>query len=325
MAISIDNSLTRIANPQESVYSGETNSRARAQRDGASSETSPTDSSSGSQDSQQTRVTISEDALRKAGLIKDQPKTEKAGAPAEKDKAEPAAGKSKSASTSQASEEVANMKRRDTEVRVHEQAHVSVGGSLVRGAANFGYATGPDGQQYAVSGEVSIDASPVPDDPQATISKMAQVARAALAPAQPSGPDRAIASAAAKMEADARGQLSQQQMAKMQGSAKSGESVPAGVPEAPKTEPEPQKKPAEPQDAPIPSPFTASQPGAPEAKPADGKEKSKELASPSVQRNTPKTKSVASRYTTDALSYTASQSNSPKQTTTPPKHINIWA
>jgi hypothetical protein len=74
----------------------------------------------------------------------------------------------------------------------------------VRSGASFSYQRGPDGRFYAVGGEVSIDTSPVPGDPQATASKAEQIQRAALAPAQPSGQDRAVAAQAARMAMEAR-------------------------------------------------------------------------------------------------------------------------
>jgi len=58
------------------------------------------------------------------------------------------------------------------------------------------YERGPDGAQYAVGGEVPIDVSPVAGDPQATIEKMRVVRSAAMAPAQPSSQDRAVAAQA---------------------------------------------------------------------------------------------------------------------------------
>lgn len=46
-------------------------------------------------------------------------------------------------------------------MRAHEQAHKTAAGGLAQGGATFEYQTGPDGKQYAVSGEVKIDTSPV--------------------------------------------------------------------------------------------------------------------------------------------------------------------
>lgn len=102
-------------------------------------------------------------------------------------------------------EEVQRLKNRDTEVRAHEQAHASAGGSHA-GSPSYEFETGPDGRRYAVGGEVSIDTSEVSGDPKASISKMQQVMRAATAPAEPSGQDRKVAAQArakmAKLQAE---------------------------------------------------------------------------------------------------------------------------
>ena len=238
MSANFDTSLTKISTSHESAYSNGMNQGAQTQRDGGLAATQL----SGTQDSKPYRVTISEEALRKAGLLKDDAQTGKNGAPAEnKDAAEKS---SDSASNTREARELENLKRTDREVRAHEQAHVAAGGSLVRGAASFGYATGPDGKLYAVSGEVSIDSSAVEDDPGATITKMMRVVTAALAPAQPSGQDRAVASEATKTQVDAQQELSQQQMEKMQnGTDEADESKPSGTSEAKKSVPE--KKPVD--------------------------------------------------------------------------------
>jgi hypothetical protein len=102
-----------------------------------------------------------------------------------------------------------DLKSRDQEVRTHEQAHISAGGAHVRGGASYTYQSGPDGIQYAIGGEVSIDTSPVKGSPEATIAKMQAVQAAALAPASPSGQDRAVASAASKIETQARTEVSE--------------------------------------------------------------------------------------------------------------------
>lgn len=96
------------------------------------------------------------------------------------------------------------LRQRDAEVRAHEQAHISAGGPYVRGGANYRYQTGPDGRQYAVGGEVSIDTSAVPGDPEQTEQKAQTVRRAALAPANPSAQDLKVAASASQMEAEAR-------------------------------------------------------------------------------------------------------------------------
>jgi SprA family protein len=101
-------------------------------------------------------------------------------------------------------EVVTKLQRRDTEVRRHERAHASAGGAHT-GAPSYQFQTGPDGQRYAVGGEVAIDTAPVRGNLKATIVKMEQVKSAALAPANPSGQDRAVASAAeaSRLQAEA--------------------------------------------------------------------------------------------------------------------------
>lgn len=104
---------------------------------------------------------------------------------------------------------VAELQRTDREVRSHEQAHLAAAGGLAQGVS-FTYTTGPDGKQYAVAGEVSLDTSPE-SDPERTIQKAQQIRAAANAPANPSGQDRAVAAAASQMEAAARAELTQQE------------------------------------------------------------------------------------------------------------------
>lgn len=104
---------------------------------------------------------------------------------------------------------VAALEQADREVRQHEAAHAAVGGAHA-GVAHYTYAIGPDGKRYAVGGEVAIDVSPVPNDPEATIRKMEQIARAAMAPADPSSADRAVAAAAQAEAAKAREELVEQ-------------------------------------------------------------------------------------------------------------------
>lgn len=100
----------------------------------------------------------------------------------------------------------------DRKVRAHERAHLMAAGELARGGANFTYQIGPDGKRYAISGEVHLDCSEVPDDPQATIRKAERVLRAALAPADPSPRDRRVAAEAAAMANRARQELAREKM-----------------------------------------------------------------------------------------------------------------
>ena len=113
-------------------------------------------------------------------------------------------------------DKVQKLKARDREVRTHEQAHVSAGGQHIRGGITYEYQQGPDGRKYAVGGHVDIDLSEA-ETPQATITKMQQVKRAALAPAEPSGADRSVAAAASQKEQRARSELLKEQKEKIQG------------------------------------------------------------------------------------------------------------
>lgn len=106
--------------------------------------------------------------------------------------------------------QIQQLAERDREVRAHEQAHQSVGGQYA-GAMSLTYERGPDGQNYAIAGEVSIDTGKVPGNPQATLDKAETIRRAALAPAEPSSQDRRVASEAVLMSVEARAEIQQMQ------------------------------------------------------------------------------------------------------------------
>lgn len=124
-------------------------------------------------------------------------------------------------------QEVVKLKARDTEVRVHEAAHAASAGGL-GGRPSLEYATGPDGHRYAVSGEVSIDTSPG-RTPQETITRARTIRAAATAPASPSAQDMAVASAAARMEAEAQREILQAHQAQAEGRS---EARAVGAPQA---------------------------------------------------------------------------------------------
>jgi hypothetical protein len=129
--------------------------------------------------------------------------------------------------------QVAELRQRDQEVRRHEAAHAAAGGQYA-GAPTFSYTKGPDGKQYAVGGEVSIDLSPG-STPEETIRKADQVRAAALAPADPSGQDRAVAAAATQMKLQAQAEaakLRQEEQQGKEGEAKGPQGP--GAPEPPK-------------------------------------------------------------------------------------------
>jgi len=102
---------------------------------------------------------------------------------------------------------VSELKARDRVVRTHEMAHMAAGAGLVTRGASYTYQSGPDGQRYAVGGEVGIDTSPG-RTPEETLLKAERIRAAALAPAEPSGQDRQVAAAAAKMASQARMEIS---------------------------------------------------------------------------------------------------------------------
>ena len=111
--------------------------------------------------------------------------------------------------TEEEQETVDDLKERDTEVRRHEQAHKAAGGQYA-GSISYTYQAGPDGRRYAVGGEVPIETSPVAGDPDATIRKLQQVRNAALAPAEPSAADQAIAARASQGIQQARAEKAQE-------------------------------------------------------------------------------------------------------------------
>ncbi len=118
--------------------------------------------------------------------------------------------------------QVQELKKRDAEVKAHEQAHAAVGGSYAS-APTYEYTTGPDNKQYAIGGEVQIDSAPVPNNPEATIRKMDIVIRAALAPAEPSSQDKQVAAQAAQQRAEAQADLAKQRAAELKGQGKEDE------------------------------------------------------------------------------------------------------
>jgi len=84
-------------------------------------------------------------------------------------------------------------------------------GGQYSGQPSYTYRMGPDGKLYATGGEVKIDAAAVPNNPRATIRKMEQVKRAALAPSQPSAADRQVAAEAQTKLMRAKTELQEQE------------------------------------------------------------------------------------------------------------------
>lgn len=108
---------------------------------------------------------------------------------------------------------IQQLQARDREVRQHEQAHMAAAGGLLKSGPSYSYITGPDGKRYAVGGSVEIDTSETSDDPEANLEKGERIQAAALAPAEPSGADLAIAKLGARIEQRARAELARREAA----------------------------------------------------------------------------------------------------------------
>ncbi len=107
--------------------------------------------------------------------------------------------------------ELQALRARDREVRSHEAAHLAAASGIASGAPSFEYQTGPDGQVYAVGGEVGVNTAPVDGDPEATLRKAELVRAAALAPNNPSPADRAAVATADRLAEAARAEIDAKQ------------------------------------------------------------------------------------------------------------------
>lgn len=110
--------------------------------------------------------------------------------------------------------QIRELQQRDRTVRQHEMAHLAASGGLAISGATYSFQRGPDGVAYAIGGEVRIDVSPG-RTPQETIARAATIIAAALAPADPSPQDRAVAAQARQMAQQARQEAAQQQSEQM--------------------------------------------------------------------------------------------------------------
>jgi len=103
---------------------------------------------------------------------------------------------------------ISKMQKVERAVTAHEQAHKTAAGPYA-GPISYDYETGPDGRRYVVGGEVPIKA-PQGRTPEETIQIMERVKRAALAPADPSAQDVAVAALAAQQQQAARSEMNKQ-------------------------------------------------------------------------------------------------------------------
>lgn len=108
--------------------------------------------------------------------------------------------------TTSEQQQVSELSQIDSQVRAHEAAHIAAGGSVVSGGASYTYQKGPDGQLYAIGGEVPISSAGA-SSPEAKIAIAKEMQAAALAPANPSPQDLKVAASATQMEAQARQEL----------------------------------------------------------------------------------------------------------------------
>ncbi|MCM1130004.1 MAG: hypothetical protein NC211_08930 [Alistipes senegalensis] len=129
----------------------------------------------------------------------------------------PGSGKEEDAENDAAvSAEIAELKQREQEVIAHEAAHKAAGGQYA-GAASYTYTTGPDNKKYIDGGEVSIH-TPATNDPEEALKIAETIRRAALAPANPSSQDIAVAASASQEAAAARAEIARSEMTEKQDS-----------------------------------------------------------------------------------------------------------
>lgn len=150
---------------------------------------------------------------------------------AKKEEGAPAAQGGKNELTSDQLKQIDKLKARDQQVRQHEMAHLAAAGGLATSGPTYTYQRGPDGVNYAIGGEVNINTSPG-RTPQETLERARTIQAAALAPADPSGPDRAIAARAQQMAQQASQELVAQKSnpANAQQGAAGGAQPPAATP-----------------------------------------------------------------------------------------------
>lgn len=105
--------------------------------------------------------------------------------------------------------EISKLKARDTQLRQHEQAHHAASNGVDVSSASYTYQRGPNGVNYAVSGDVRIDSSAA-SKPEDRLAQAAMIIDVALAPADPTPADRAVAAKAQQMAQQARTEIMQQ-------------------------------------------------------------------------------------------------------------------
>lgn len=104
--------------------------------------------------------------------------------------------------------QVEELKKRDKEVRNHEQAHMVAGAPYTYGI-KYEYTQGPDGKNYATNGSVQIDTRKEAS-PEQNLEKARIIKRSAQAPEDPSAQDKKVYQAAIRLEQEAKAELAKQ-------------------------------------------------------------------------------------------------------------------
>jgi hypothetical protein len=106
----------------------------------------------------------------------------------------------------QKKEVIRTLREKDRDVRSAEYAKVSMLGKFRKGGPRFRYETGPDGQRYAIEGNVPVDLSPA-ESPENSIRKARKIKNASLGVGEVSDSDRKVAAQAQLLEMQARAKI----------------------------------------------------------------------------------------------------------------------
>lgn len=87
---------------------------------------------------------------------------------------------------------ISSLSKEEVRTRLKGQIHLTAGKQYL-GLPKYNFKMGVDGNQYAVSVSMNVNATPINENPIATITKMQGIYNAALAPANPSFDDVQIA------------------------------------------------------------------------------------------------------------------------------------
>lgn len=113
--------------------------------------------------------------------------------------------------TQQEKLEVQRLRQTERSVHEHERAHQRAARDLAISSPSYRYERGPDGEKYAVGGEVNIDASLIGADAAETAEKALRIQQAAMAPNDPSPKDMQAATKARMVESKAHRKLNREQ------------------------------------------------------------------------------------------------------------------